>query len=553
MKPSCSLPLLAAAIAVAFNAAAPLSAQDSFPPHPTDGIIFDIPFNGSGSPLNGSSADADGRLWEAGDVFHDDGRVLRVNTGGQAAWLPFAPVEGVEYTAQVTIDNPNPDWIAFGFMSGADIDWTLTNGAVRHSNSNGYAWMLSRNHPTDGDIQAFVGPNVAGGGFSEERIDLNPVAIKIVLNTMEPIWRAEFFVNDVSRGVYSLPLDAKTGIGGIGFSRTSHGSDTTGGTLSNFTLAASTTATIPPTPPPPTVETGIVYLDSFDGEAGAPLHGASLDIGEATWTTGEVFKADGTVSALVLQQSNGQAAWLPFVPQPDAIYIAEARIHNPYQGWVAFGYMPATSATSPIWTVTNPGMRHSNSGAHAWALVRNDNSGLHQQIFNGPNTGNKLFDGNAADPEQPVDLKIVLDTTASVWTANYYINGKHLTGPHPLPASANPGSVSAIGGIGFSRSNTSVAGTDATISHFSLKALAGDAARSFVLVDFNIEPAEGSLLLTWGSEEGMTYRVESSDDLLDWEPIESGIAATGETTTYEASAPSTTSGDRAFFRVVMEL
>jgi hypothetical protein len=212
-------------------------------------LIYSNAFAGSGSALNGSAvtyssgAFGSGSVWQAGNLFLDNGQVNSLVGGsanGQAAWLPFTPTSGNIYTATVTILNNNPDWIAFGFLPAlpAGGDWTATDFSVRHSNNGAYAWGLLRNS-TGQSQQLFNGPGTGNGtGISGDIVSATaPVTFSIVLDTTASTWTAEYFLNGIQEGgAFDLAAGATTAIGGIGFSRTQNSTATTGGTLSDFTL-----------------------------------------------------------------------------------------------------------------------------------------------------------------------------------------------------------------------------------------------------------------------------------------------------------------------------
>ena len=212
---------------------------------PAQLVIYNHAFSGAGGPLHGTPETASGTLWQAGSVFLDNGVVQTLVAGtanGQAAWLPFTPLDGLIYTATATILNNQPNWIAFGFMPAnppAGLSWTDTNFQVRHSNNGAYLWALTRNNPTANDQQAFTGPNTTGvlSNFNGDLVDpAQPVEIKIVLDTTASTWTAEFFLNGVSRQTINVPDAAKTAIGGIGFSRDRNATDNPGGAIQSFSL-----------------------------------------------------------------------------------------------------------------------------------------------------------------------------------------------------------------------------------------------------------------------------------------------------------------------------
>ncbi len=199
-------------------------------------------FSGSGDPLNGSPVDIGGQSWAAGPAFLDDGSVNTVVAGspsGNAAWLPFTPESGLIYTLSAEVENDFPDWIAVGFMPASPPggDWTATDFSVRHSNNGAHAWMLLRTHATANDIEAFNGPGTSNPAFGGDIVPAtDPVAVAIVLNTMDTTWTAEYILNGGSQGVFDLPASATTDIGGVGFSRDRYPEAGTGGFVDNFEL-----------------------------------------------------------------------------------------------------------------------------------------------------------------------------------------------------------------------------------------------------------------------------------------------------------------------------
>ncbi len=223
-------------------------------------VLFSDDFSGAGAALNGTTPDVTigGEVWEAGGAFLDSGQVDAVvgSATGQAAHLDVAfqsgAVNGGTYTATATVTNPNPDWIGFGFMANDVIvgagGWTQTQFYMRHSNhgqgtgGNGqgaYAWALVRNNTAaaQNDIQLFNGENTGGNFFNIDPLPTASVTLQIVLNTVGPTWTAAYFVNGVQQGTtQNLPASAITELGGVGFSRTSNTTATTGGTIDDFSL-----------------------------------------------------------------------------------------------------------------------------------------------------------------------------------------------------------------------------------------------------------------------------------------------------------------------------
>ncbi len=88
------------------------------------------------------------------------------------------------------------------------------------------------------------------------------------------------------------------------------------------------------------------------------------------------------------------------------------------------------------------------------------------------------MNGDIVSPLAPVDFQIVLDTTAATWTATYFLNGVQRGTTQNLPAGANTG----IGGIGFSRTSNSAAGTGGVVSRFELSVVPEPASLALGMV-----------------------------------------------------------------------
>jgi hypothetical protein len=232
--------LLAGLVALAFAAASSAST-----------IIYQHSFGGFGSPLNGVATDVGGQNWVAGPAFLDDGTVATTvasSANGNAAWLPFTPQDLKVYTLEATIRNNFSDWIGVGFFPlnpSATANWSDTNFSVRHSNAPGWAWAFTRNHATSDDQTGFNGSGTANTAFTGNLVSpANPVAFKIILNTMNPQWTAQYFLNGVQQGAtFNIGNGSHDGAGtddirGVGFSRDRNATAGTGGSVSAFSLTS---------------------------------------------------------------------------------------------------------------------------------------------------------------------------------------------------------------------------------------------------------------------------------------------------------------------------
>ena len=161
-----------------------------------------------------------------------------------------------------------------------------------------------------------------------------------------------------------------------------------------------------------------IYYDNFDGSAGVDLNGTTPDISltGASWVAGSNdFDADGTVTWDGAVE--GDSAYLPFVAASGYVYTLSATIQAVSAvndtNWIALGFTQSNG---------NPDSRfYGDNGSRSpiyWALSRTNQATLYDQDFNGPDTGGGLdFNTISAD-----NLKIVLDTSATTWTASWYFN-----------------------------------------------------------------------------------------------------------------------------------
>jgi hypothetical protein len=221
----------------------------------------------------------------------------------------------------------------------------------------------------------------------------------------------------------------------------------------------------------------VIYQENFGG-AGAALNGKAVGPTAANWAAGAVYLDNGAVGTVV-GSATGQAAHLPFAPQTGKVYRLKATILNTFADWIAVGFFPALPAGGD-WTVTNGNVRHTGAGGYAWGLTRNNATANDQEFFNGINTTGALagVNGDIVSPLAPVDFQIVLDTTAATWTATYFLNGVQRGTTQNLPAGANTG----IGGVGFSRTSNSTAGTGGVVSRFELSVVPEPASLALGMV-----------------------------------------------------------------------
>jgi hypothetical protein len=177
----------------------------------------------------------------------------------------------------------------------------------------------------------------------------------------------------------------------------------------------------------------IIYQHDFTGSASTPLHGLSPDVDNsglgATWVTrtdtgqpdgtGVRWYADGSLDEMLA--GNG-AASLPFTPQAGNVYTLTVGFNaftGPDTFWTAIGY------STGLATGTGPGADFFGNGfpdqvtGRGWMLYRVAGTVHPGQTFIGvPGS----TDGGAAWPTQvvanpgdPVEMRVILDTTAAAW------------------------------------------------------------------------------------------------------------------------------------------
>ena len=205
----------------------------------------------------------------------------------------------------------------------------------------------------------------------------------------------------------------------------------------------------------------IIYQDDFSGDGGA-LNGAFPDIGGTAWAAGSDWYDNGLAATTVAGSANGQAAFLPFSPVDNRVYTAEAIVLNNQPNWIGFGFLPALPAGGD-WTATVFSVRHSNAPGYGWMLTRNSTGNDQEGFLGGGTAGGQPWNGDNADPTLPVNIQIILDTSAANWSVSWYINGA-LKSSAAYGGIGNPG----IGGIGFSHDRNSAANNGGLLSRFEL-------------------------------------------------------------------------------------
>lgn len=162
---------------------------------------------------------------------------------------------------------------------------------------------------------------------------------------------------------------------------------------------------------------------------------------------------------------------------------------------------------------------------------KNDASKGHLMGFVRDAAADAMLDGAALTLAGPVSRTLVTDGTGFYGTVD-------------LPAGAYTLTVDMPGYAAVSRSLT-IDGRHVSQATIVLE------PPPLELLSHQWDPGTGQITLVWSSQANATYRVEYAENLQDWEPLATGIAAAGSTTTFQ-SPPAPGSETRRFWRVVRE-
>lgn len=205
-------------------------------PPSTGGVIYEETFS-DGNPeapaaLNGSTPDVTigSAIWTASQ-WQEDGTTATIQATGtsgtdHSAFLPFVPESGKIYTLSATMTVPTGGaangWVALGFAETAN-----TTGSFWANNTA--PWILYR---SDTNVDSWLGTGIS---IPSEDEGNHPVqaTFAIVLNTEEPIWTAEWWIDGVSvRG--PVAFSSNPIINQVGFARENGNSSK----IDNFRLTA---------------------------------------------------------------------------------------------------------------------------------------------------------------------------------------------------------------------------------------------------------------------------------------------------------------------------
>jgi hypothetical protein len=156
------------------------------------------------------------------------------------------------------------------------------------------------------------------------------------------------------------------------------------------------------------------FYDNFSGPVEAALNRTVPDVrpGAETWTASsvlpEAIRADGSfVSGAI------RSAYLPVQIEANKKYTLTAilNISNAADNTDSAGIGFLKAASTGNYATSDPNV----------ALIVRRN-GQAQAISTGGDVATNI--SRSIDLNNPVELKIILDTTSAIWTAEYFINGR---------------------------------------------------------------------------------------------------------------------------------
>lgn len=204
-----------------------------------------------------------------------------------------------------------------------------------------------------------------------------------------------------------------------------------------------------------------IFNETFsDGSVATPsaLNGSTPDqtTGGAKWVASDWVENGSTGTIGTINDGNeDDSAFLAFTPLAGNVYTLSATMTVPTggntAGWVALGFAATNTTTGSFWA----------NGTAPWLLWRPANATNANQVVTwlGPGTSTTTPTNSASEGAYTgtQTFSIVLDTTATAWTTEWFINASSV---RTETYGTNP----TIGHVGFGREN----GITTAIDNFSL-------------------------------------------------------------------------------------
>ncbi|QTN31550.1 hypothetical protein HZ994_04150 [Akkermansiaceae bacterium] len=210
------------------------------------------------------------------------------------------------------------------------------------------------------------------------------------------------------------------------------------------------------------LQAAVIFQDDFTGnpDTGADgLNGESPDTttGAAAWVSASNFNADG--SFLAASGTAGASATLLYTPSSGKVYTLDSRMDvTSTTGWLAMGFASGQS------TATNFQARFvtgSTPLGRVWMLMSEGGGGAAWQ----DGTSVNHVEDNTISVTGTIDMRIVLDTTATTWTATWYAKDATASSYTVIKGTEDVVSQASINSVGFALSGEQCPGT---ITSFSL-------------------------------------------------------------------------------------
>jgi hypothetical protein len=203
--------------------------------------------------------------------------------------------------------------------------------------------------------------------------------------------------------------------------------------------------------------TTTIYSHTFAGGSATndSLNTTTTTVGGGTWVSSD-WRANGTTPTGTGTASNDDGAYLSFTPTVGLIYTLSMTATQPTggdnTGWLGLGFTQGNTAS-------NTSFASATINGAPWLLWRPSNagSGGASQVVTrlGPAATTPTDEGAFTGTQT---LTMVLNTQATLWTAEWFVGATSVRGPEPF--ASNP----TINHVGFAREN----GQGSTITSFSL-------------------------------------------------------------------------------------
>jgi hypothetical protein len=212
-----------------------------------------------------------------------------------------------------------------------------------------------------------------------------------------------------------------------------------------------------------------LYLDNFDGAAGADLDGTTPDVGASNWAAHNAFDADGLITPV----ANGSSAVLPFTPAAGKLYTLTASFRGVTgnTNWLGAGFIESVPANPQAAGNDNRFISGATVGK-AWMLFRGATS---------PTAPLQSLRGDAASGTLPagtlpwlggitaggdIDMQIILDAQGGpgTLTAQFFAKRPADAAYTDVGGGALALNAEDIGAVGLVFSNTGISGRVASFS-----------------------------------------------------------------------------------------